>query len=56
MQIVSSVETMCTTCQLQYYGKNKKKKNEKKNVNLSSAEFAQRAIKVNSIGGALVNG
>ena len=35
--------------------KNKKKKMKKKNVNLSSAEFAQRAIKVNSIGGVLIN-
>ena len=31
-------------------------KNEKQNVNLSSAEFAQSALKVNSIGGALENG
>ena len=32
----------------------KKKKKKKKNVNLSSAEFAQRAIKINPIGGAPV--
>ena len=44
------------TCQLQCYGKNKKKnKYNKKKVSLSSAEFAQRAIKLNSIGGAQVN-
>ena len=38
------------TCQLQSYGKIRKK------VNLSSAEFAQRTIKANLIGGSLVNG
>ena len=45
------------TCQLQCYGKNKKKKKKKeKNVSLSSAEFVQGTIKVNSVGDALVNG
>ena len=36
------------TCQMQCYGKNKKKTNAR----LSSAEFDQRPIKLNSIGGA----
>ena len=43
------------TCQLQCYGKNKKKNKIKNKCHLSSAEFAQRAIKVNSIGGTPVN-
>ena len=59
MPIVSSVKTIFVTCQLQCYGKDKeikkkkkeKKKERKQNVNLASAEFAQRAIKVNSVEG-----
>ena len=40
MQIVS-LETICTKCQNLYSGKNKKHI-----INLSSAEYAQRVVKV----------
>ena len=34
-------ETVCTKCQILFSGKNKK------NINMSSAEFAQREVTVN---------
>ena len=52
MQIVSKgwrqfpTETVCMNCQNLFSGKNKKKKNKQKNTSLSSAELAQRVIKI----------
>ena len=57
MQVVSLLSGNCMECQSLFSEKQKKKKKKKRTkipINLSSAEFAQRVIRVDDLGERLL--